>query len=418
MCAFDIVVLLILIGMTFRGGLSGIISQIASIFSIIAGWYVSTRYFSVAMPYFAKWPEWQKPISILAVFIVSFLAVKIVSIFLQRFISLAHMKEFDRQMGALLGLVKGVVVCIVLTYIAVIASEKTKNAVVESESGKYITMVILKIEGLLPEKFKEFLDENNIKYFSDIVKDTGLLEKSSFSKEIQSVKAKLRSTGAVSSAVESSNVTSDALNNNGNSGGSGSANTKQSDSSYAQKPQQNSENVSSKSIWGSFRSFSSSTANFLDNGRSVQNAQSTQNIQTVQGVQGVQDSQNAGYAATSSSYQNSQNNLDPLSIQNSVSYQKAPLSAANQRIAQAQSDPYGYDNQYMNSSSWRDGYNGNASASTLDLGDQVNRVNQAALDLQNSAEGSLKIIDDMKHYSGTNFTERPTTSPVSVAPSF
>lgn len=447
MCAFDIVVLLILIGMTFRGGLSGIISQIASILSIIAGWYVSTRYFSIAMPYFAKWPEWQKPISILAIFIVSFLAVKIVSIFLQRFISLAHMKEFDRQMGALLGLVKGIVVCIVLTYIAVIASEKTKNAVVESESGKYITMVILKIEELLPEKFKVFLDENNIKYFSDIVKDTGLLEKSSLSKEIQSIKNKLRSTGAVSSAVESSNGTSGSANGNGTSEPSGATGTNLSGSSYAQKPAQSPEtSAGSKSSWQSFWPFSSSssekTVQNTQNGQDAQNIQTPQNIQNAQNfsndpnvlsasngyngdnaintqsIQNGSNVQSAGYIATSPSYQNPQNNLDSLSIQNSVSSQIAPLSAANQRIAQAQSDPYGYDNQYMNSSSWRNGYNGNSSASALDLSDQVNRASQAVLNSSNAVEESLNIVDDMKRYSSANFTERTTTSPVSVAPSF
>ncbi len=415
MCAFDIVVLLILGGMTFRGGLSGIISQVASIISVIAGWYVSTRYFSYALPYFAKWPEWQKPISMLAVFIVAFLAIKIIALFFQRFISFAHMKEFDRQMGALLGLVKGLIVCIVLTYIAVIACEKTKNAVVESQSGKYITMVILKIEQLLPDQFKEYLAENNIRYFSEIVKDTGLLEKATLGTEIQSIKDRLRKSGIVSENTDPAPV-------------SNNSQTKESDDSSAMRLSSYSFTQEKEPAQSSFWPFSSgssgtntqnsqnTTANKISqNSQNNQDTPNTQNNQTVLNTQNTTVYQNNSSYLNGSAYQGNSSDsssarfLDGTGYQNISSYQN-------------RSD-YSSGSGYQNNSSWQNRPEDQVDTNTQSASNYQNtQVYQNVPTYQNSVQNpssnNLRITDETNRYSSADFTERTSTAPINVAPSF
>ena len=73
-----------------------------------------------------------------------------------RFIEKLELKGFDRQMGAIIGVVNGILVCCVLTIFAsMCGNEKLDTSLTRSKSAPYINHVLNQIRPLIPEKYSE-----------------------------------------------------------------------------------------------------------------------------------------------------------------------------------------------------------------------------------------------------------------------
>ena len=148
---FDLVVTVLLATATFWGGLRGVVSQISAIATWILSGLAAARYGSVVGEVVSIPEPWRAPVSALIVFCATLLALNVATRFVKRAISLAGLKEFDRQAGALFGLFKGCAICVVLTFFCVLASEKTRDLVDKSKSGPYLASVSLLLRGAFPE---------------------------------------------------------------------------------------------------------------------------------------------------------------------------------------------------------------------------------------------------------------------------
>ena len=148
---YDLVVLVALVVMTFWGGMRGVISQIASILSWVASWYVATHYYSVAARFIDADAPWRIPAATVVTFIASALAIRLASTFLRRMISLAGLSEFDRQMGALFGLAKGALLILLATYFALLLSERAQTTINASRSGPYVVMALRYVQERVPQ---------------------------------------------------------------------------------------------------------------------------------------------------------------------------------------------------------------------------------------------------------------------------
>jgi membrane protein required for colicin V production len=82
------------------------------------------------------------------------LAFRVVAGFIDR----VRLKEFDRQMGALCGAAKGVLVCVAITFFAVTLSSKARGAVLHSRSGYYIALLLERANAVMPKELHEVLD--------------------------------------------------------------------------------------------------------------------------------------------------------------------------------------------------------------------------------------------------------------------
>ena len=80
-----------------------------------------------------------------------------------RMIDRVRLKDFDHQVGAVFGLAKGVVYCVVITFFAVTISEDTRQTVLHSRSGYYIAVLTRNAEPVLPKEIREvvgkYIDE-------------------------------------------------------------------------------------------------------------------------------------------------------------------------------------------------------------------------------------------------------------------
>src|SRR5690606_37549409 len=76
---------------------------------------------------------------------------------LTRGIEEAGLKEYNAHLGALFGLVKGIVVCLVATFFLA-TLDATHNVISNSKSGYYAAITMHKIHPIMPEKLHDALN--------------------------------------------------------------------------------------------------------------------------------------------------------------------------------------------------------------------------------------------------------------------
>ena len=148
---FDLFVIVIAVLSTFWGGMRGVVSQITSILSWLASWYVATHYYTFVARFIDQDSEWRVPASMVITFIVTALAIRLASNFIKQIVSFAGLKEFDRQMGALFGLCKGLLLCFMVAFLAVVASEKSRAVVENAKTGPFFVKSVAYVQDKLPE---------------------------------------------------------------------------------------------------------------------------------------------------------------------------------------------------------------------------------------------------------------------------
>ena len=91
------------------------------------------------------------------------------------------LKEFDRQMGALFGLAKGVLFCVVITFFAVTLSENLRQTVLGSFSGRAIAVLIKNATPVLPQEVTgvlgKYIEELDRRLDPNEPADGGLLDR-------------------------------------------------------------------------------------------------------------------------------------------------------------------------------------------------------------------------------------------------
>jgi membrane protein required for colicin V production len=68
------------------------------------------------------------------------------------------LKEFDRQVGGLIGATKGVLLCVVITFFAVTLSADSRQMVLDSRSGHYISVLIDRARPVMPDDLRQVLE--------------------------------------------------------------------------------------------------------------------------------------------------------------------------------------------------------------------------------------------------------------------
>lgn len=155
---YDLVMLAVLIIATAWGAWKGVAWQVASLAAIIASYIVAYQFCDTVAKWIPVSAPWRVFLAMLLLFLGASLGIWIVFRLVSRAIDRMKLKEFDRQVGALLGLAKGVVICVIITLFAVtLLGDKQRQAVVNSRSGFYIAVLLSKSHGVIPEEFRDVL---------------------------------------------------------------------------------------------------------------------------------------------------------------------------------------------------------------------------------------------------------------------
>ena len=163
---YDLVMLGILAAAAVLGYFKGLVWQIAWIAGIAASTYVALRFGGPLSPFFGQQAPWNKLIAMLALYIATSLAVWLVFRVISGAINAIHLSAFDHQLGLLLGLAKGALLCVVITFFAVTLAPGYRDQIVASRSGRIVAEIIVRADQYLPKDVVETVDPF-VKQFED-----------------------------------------------------------------------------------------------------------------------------------------------------------------------------------------------------------------------------------------------------------
>lgn len=155
---YDIVMLVVLVGAGLFGLIKGLAWQIASIASIAVSYFVALRFCEPLSRSIVAEPPWNKFLAMLILFVASSLVVWVVFNMVRQTIDRLKLKEFDRQIGAIFGLLKGVLYCTLITLFAVtLMGDRIRELVVASKSGHFIAEHLDQAESIIPPELHDVL---------------------------------------------------------------------------------------------------------------------------------------------------------------------------------------------------------------------------------------------------------------------
>lgn len=156
---YDLVMAGILVVATLFGAFKGFAWQVASLTSLILSYVAAYKFRDVVTPLVSASPPWNTFTAMLAIYSTSSLVVWVGFRVVADLIDKMKLKHFDRQMGALLGLGKGVLFCTVVTFFAVtLLGESLRRDIVHSKSGHYIAQLLHDSDAIMPEEIKTVLE--------------------------------------------------------------------------------------------------------------------------------------------------------------------------------------------------------------------------------------------------------------------
>lgn len=155
---YDIVMLLVLAGATVFGAMKGMAWQLASLASLVLSYFAALRFSEPLAPHLGDQAPWNRFLAMLVIYVAVSLLIWLLFRLVAGFIDRVRLHEFDRQIGALFGLAKGVLLCLAITFFAVTLSAAAREAVLRSRSGYYLARLLNRAEGIMPRELHKVLD--------------------------------------------------------------------------------------------------------------------------------------------------------------------------------------------------------------------------------------------------------------------
>ena len=151
MSIYDIVMLAVMLGAIFFGAWKGLAWQVASIASIVVSYLVALNFSNTVAAMLPIDPPWNRFAAMLILFLGTSLVIWVVFGRLKESIKRMNLAAFDRQAGAMLGAVKGALLCMVVTMFSVsLLGESAAKAICDSRTGGYIVRGIESLPAIVP----------------------------------------------------------------------------------------------------------------------------------------------------------------------------------------------------------------------------------------------------------------------------
>ena len=158
MQSYDLVMIVVLVGATLFGAIKGMAWQMASLGSIVLSYLVALTFSEPLAPIFHTQAPWNRFIAMLVLYVLTSFAVWLAFRIVAGAIDRVRLKEFDRQIGAIFGAAKGVLLCVAITFFAVTLSASARGSVLKSRSGGYIAQLLNKADAVMPKELHNVLD--------------------------------------------------------------------------------------------------------------------------------------------------------------------------------------------------------------------------------------------------------------------
>ncbi len=156
MQAYDLIMIIVLAVATILGAIKGFAWQLASLASIFVSYLVAVNFrFDLAKMIQAA-PPWNMFLAMLILYVGTSFVIWVGFRLLSGVIDGVRLKEFDRHLGALFGLAKGALFCLLITMFAMtLLGPKQQEAICRSRSGYYIASALDNASGVLPKEIHD-----------------------------------------------------------------------------------------------------------------------------------------------------------------------------------------------------------------------------------------------------------------------
>jgi len=158
MSIYDIVMLVIFFGSVIFGYRKGLAWQIASLAAIVISYFVAINFRNPVAQLISVQAPWNQFAAMLILFLGTSLVVWTVYASTSKSIKRLELKGFDRQAGAVLGVFKGGILCMLVTVFAVSLFASTRNMVHNSATGHYVVSGIQQFSRFTPTELAGFLN--------------------------------------------------------------------------------------------------------------------------------------------------------------------------------------------------------------------------------------------------------------------
>jgi membrane protein required for colicin V production len=159
MQTYDLLMLAVLGATTLFGFWKGMAWQIASLASLVVSYFAALRFSEQLAPTFGDQAPLNRFIAMLVIYVVTSFIIWTLFRLVSGAIDKVRLESFDRQLGALFGLAKGVLLCVAITFFAVTLLPPAQGeAIVASQSGRYIVALLDKSHSVFPPEIHEVVD--------------------------------------------------------------------------------------------------------------------------------------------------------------------------------------------------------------------------------------------------------------------
>ena len=155
---YDILMLIILASALIFGAIKGFAWQVASLASIVVSYLVASYFRNDVAQWINAQPPWNMFLAMLLLYFGTSLAIWMLFRLISSSIDKIRLKEFDRQLGAGFGLLKGAALCCIVTMFAMtLLGPNQKVAIAKSKSGRYIAQALAQAGSIMPNEVKEVI---------------------------------------------------------------------------------------------------------------------------------------------------------------------------------------------------------------------------------------------------------------------
>jgi membrane protein required for colicin V production len=158
MQTYDLFMLLVLGAAALFGFWKGLAWQVASVASLVLSYVAALRFSAQLAPRFGDSAPWNKFVAMLVIYVAVSAAIWLAFRLISGFIDRVKLNEFDHQLGLVLGLAKGVLWCVAITFFAVtLLPTAQKEKIIASRAGRYIVVLLDKTEAVVPPEIHDVI---------------------------------------------------------------------------------------------------------------------------------------------------------------------------------------------------------------------------------------------------------------------
>jgi membrane protein required for colicin V production len=175
MSVYDIAMIIVFLGAIWFGYWKGLAWQVASVAAIVLSYFVAITFPDAISSYISAEPPFNRFAAMLILFVGTSLVVWTLFASISKSLKKMELKGFDRQAGALVGAVKGAILCMVITMFSVaLLGDRARDAIHDSKTGYYVVHGIDRLPGILPDQLAQYIHSYVETFRGNIVDENGL----------------------------------------------------------------------------------------------------------------------------------------------------------------------------------------------------------------------------------------------------